>query len=592
MFKGLIFFVKFSWEHRKSYLLLNMMSQIITGIFPLIIILLPKYIIDELMYEQRIYLLSIYVVILLVSIFINNWASSYFSLMIFNQRCYLSAAFGEYMHKKLANTDFYNLESPDFYDIKEKANKFLYGDWHGFAYILESALSIVGKVLTSLGIVIIISTMNIWLVILFLFMVLLSVILDFRSKKKAYEFSLDAVKVERRWNYFTRILEDSAYSKEIRINQISSWLINAEKEHAYNAIQFYKKRNNCFIKSNFYNAILNLVQNALTYIYLINEVLSGTISIGNFTMYVSAVTSFSDTIKSVLTNILDIKAYGVYYDALNKYINIKETMRENKKISLPYTKNYRIEFKNVSFKYPGQKNYALKDINLTIVCGEKLSIVGENGSGKTTFIKLLCRLYDPTEGEILFNGTNIKDIDYDQYMNLYAAVFQDYKMFSFSIKENIVWGDNSDFARLKTLNLLEGIGMRDKLATLPNGIDTIIYKEFDSDGFEPSGGESQKIAIARAMAKNAKIVILDEPLSALDPKAEFEIFRKFDDLTNGKTAVYISHRLSTCRFCDKIAVFDNGRMLEYGTHNELINQKGKYNELYNLQAQYYTDSMD
>lgn len=592
MFKGLLFFAKFSWKHRKAYLLLNIINQTILGVLPLIIVLMPKYIIDELMGQQRLQFISVYVVVLLIAIFTNNFLGTYLSLKIFDQRCYLSAAFGEYIHKKLANTDFCNLEDPDFYDIKEKANKFLYGDWHGFAYVLESALSIIGKLFTAIGIIAIISTMSILLVILFLFMVLLSAFIDYKSKKQAYKYSLDATKIERRWNYFTRILEDSAYAKEIRINQISNWLIQAEKEHAYGAIDFYKKRNKCFIKSGLFNTTLNLIQNALTYIYLIIEVLNGVLSIGNFTMYVSAVASFSDTIRGILTNILDIKAYGVYYDALDKYVNIEETMRDNKKIPLSYTKEFRVEFKNVSFKYPGQDDYALKNVNVVLESGKKLSIVGENGSGKTTFIKLLCRLYDPIEGEILYNGINIKDIDYDQYMNLYATVFQDFKMFSFSIKDNIVWGNKSNLTSNRILDLLKEIGMDSKISSLPKGIDTIVYKEFDSEGFEPSGGEAQKIAIARAMAKDARIIVLDEPLSALDPKAEFEIFRKFDNLTNGKTAVYISHRLSTCRFCDEIAVFHNGRMIEYGTHDELIAKESKYKELYMLQAQYYQDTMD
>lgn len=304
-------------------------------------------------------------------------------------------------------------------------------------------------------------------------------------------------------------------------------------------------------------------------------------------MYISAVTSFSDAVKSVITNILDIKVYGIYYDALDKYINIPDTMRENQHIPLPTGEKYTIEFRNVSFKYPGQENYALNDINIVVESGKKLSIVGENGSGKTTFIKLLCRLYDPTEGEILFNGVNIRDIDYDEYMKLYAAVFQDFKLFSFSVLENIFWDDKSEDARQKATNLLGELGLKDKLAALPKGIDTTVHKEFDHAGFEPSGGEAQKIAIARAMVKKAKIIVLDEPLSALDPKAEYEIFKEFDNLTKNKTAVYISHRLSTCRFCDQIAVFDHGKMIEYGTHDELIDKKGKYEELYSLQAQYY-----
>lgn len=213
--------------------------------------------------------------------------------------------------------------------------------------------------------------------------------------------------------------------------------------------------------------------------------------------------------------------------------------------------------------------------------------MGENGAGKTTFIKLLCRLYDPTEGEILFNGVNIKDIDYDQYMELFSAVFQDFKLFAFSIEDNIVFDSHSPENRKLAEELLNKVGLSRKISSLQNGIDTNVYKEFDENGFEPSGGEAQKIAIARALARKSKIVILDEPLSSLDPKAEYEIFQQFNSLIENKTAIYISHRLSSSRFCDMIAVFDNGCIKEYGTHDELIAKRGKYAELYNLQAQYY-----
>lgn len=589
MLKGLIFFVKFSWKNRKSYLILNIINQVFFGVLPLIIITVPKYIIDELMSGQRVGRIAVYVAILLVTIFISSWGSTHLQLKIMSERCYLSAAFGEYMHEKLINADYCNLENPQYYDIREKANKFLYGDWHGFSFVLESALSIVGKILTSVGIIVIISTMSIWLVLIFIAMVILGAVVDYKSKKKAHGFSMDAVEIERRWNYFTRILEDPAYAKEIRMNQIGDWLVGEEKNHAYSAIDFYKKRNAFSSRSSFFNALLNLLQNLATYVYLIAEVLRGAISIGSFTMYVSAVTSFSNAIKSVITSVLDIKVYGIYYDALDQYLSIKETMRENEKRPLPDAPHYKIEFRNVSFRYPGQAAYALKNINITIESGRKLSVVGENGSGKTTFIKLLCRLYDPTEGEILFNGVNIREIDYDMYMRQFAAVFQDFKLFSFSVKDNIVWGDSSDGTRMTAIRLTDELGLGKKIKNLPHGIDTTVYKEFDADGFEPSGGEAQKIAIARAVAKDARIIILDEPMSALDPKAEYEIFRDFDKLVSNKTAVYISHRLSSCRFCDNIAVFECGEICELGTHDELMKKGGKYHELYSLQARYYID---
>lgn len=588
--KGLLFFIKFSWKEKKSYIILNTINQFLIGILPIAIIAIPKYIIDELMGQQNLTNISILVSILLVAVFANNWLVSHINLQIFNQRCYLSAQFSRFMHEKLANTDFCNLENPEFFEIRDKANKFLYGDWHGFSYVLESAFTIIGKAFTMVGIIAIISTMNIFIVMIFLLMVLVSAFVDSKAKEKSHKLSMEAVKVERRWSYFTRILEDVSYSKEIRMNNISKWLIEAEMDYSHKAIDFYKRRNMYFSLSSLFNSVSGLIQNAITYVYLIHRVISNAISIGEFTMYLSAVATFSNSVRDVLSSLVDIKIYGIYYEALEKYVNIQETLRNNKKLLLPIQNDneFVISFHNVSFKYPGQDSYAIRNLNLEIKSGVKLSVVGENGAGKTTFIKLLCRLYDPTEGEILCNNVNIKDIDYDKYMSIFSAVFQDFKLFSFSIKDNIVFGDENTISREGVYNLLREVGLEKKVKALPKGIDTSVYKEFDENGFEPSGGEAQKIAIARAIAKKSKIVILDEPLSALDPKAEHEIFEQFNSLIQDKTAIYISHRLSSSRLCDYIAVFEAGNIIEYGTHDELIVRKGKYAELFNIQAQYYT----
>lgn len=475
--------------------------------------------------------------------------------------------------------------------MKDKAYKFLYGDWHGFSYVLESAFSIFGKIITLAGIIAVISTMNFYIVILFLLMVLASSYVDSKAKRKSHKLSMEAVEVERRWNYFTRVLEDVSYSKEIRLNNISNWLIKNEIDYSHKAIDFYKKRNTHFSISALFNSVSGLIQNVIAYSYLIHGVITNVISIGNFTMYLNAVSTFSNSFRDVLSSLIDIKIYGLYYDALEKYVNIPETIRDNKKLPIPIVndKDYMISFKNVSFKYPGQDDYAIKNLNIDIKSGTKLAIVGENGSGKTTFIKLLCRLYDPTEGEILCNNINIKDIDYDEYMNIFSAVFQDFKMFAFSIKENIVLDNKNNITSETISSLLDEVGLGQKLRELPYGLETSVYKEFDENGFEPSGGEGQKIAIARAVARDSKIIILDEPLSALDPKSEHEIFQQFDSLVHNKTAIYITHRLSSSRMCDNIAVFESGKLIEYGTHDELMSHNLKYAELFNLQAQHYID---
>lgn len=249
-----------------------------------------------------------------------------------------------------------------------------------------------------------------------------------------------------------------------------------------------------------------------------------------------------------------------------------------------------IVFENVSFIYPNQEKKSLSNINLTIKKGERISIVGENGAGKTTFIKLLLRLYEPTEGRILFNGIDIRDIDYQDYQKIFSTVFQDYKLFAFRIIDNITSLEGNEAEKEKVMKCLEKAGLSSKIEKLEHGLDTYLYNIYDEEGIELSGGESQKLAIARALYKDSPIVILDEPTAALDPRAEYEIYTRFLALVESKTSIFISHRLSSTKLCDRIVLFKDGSIEETGTHNELLQKGGLYAELFRMQAQFYFDN--
>ena len=252
---------------------------------------------------------------------------------------------------------------------------------------------------------------------------------------------------------------------------------------------------------------------------------------------------------------------------------------------LDLSDKFEIEYRNVSFKYPNTESYALQNINLKIKNGEHLAVVGRNGSGKTTFIKLMCRLYDATDGEILINGINIKEYSKESIIKLYSVVFQDFKIFSTTLAQNISAGEDYDSEKL--YDALDKANIKDRVLAMGNKESTYLYKDLNKSGVEISGGEAQKLALARALYKEAPIVILDEPTAALDPIAENEIYSRFNSFVDNKTAIYISHRLSSCVFCNRIAVFDESHLVETGTHQELLNANGKYSELWNAQAKYY-----
>ena len=285
----------------------------------------------------------------------------------------------------------------------------------------------------------------------------------------------------------------------------------------------------------------------------------------------------------------EMEINGVYMKNIFDYLDLPNNMYQGSLTTEKRSdRQYTVEFRDVSFRYPGSAQYALRHLNMKFKVGGRLAVVGMNGSGKTTFIKLLCRLYDPTEGVILLNGIDIRKYRYDEYMDIFSVVFQDFRLLALPLGQNVAARTGYDAARVT--DCLQKAGFRDRLAAMPQGLDTALYQELDENGVTVSGGEAQKIAIARALYKDAPFIILDEPTAALDPVAEAEIYAKFNEIAGDKTAIYISHRLSSCKFCDGIAVFDHGEVIQQGTHERLLaDTAGKYYELWNAQAQYYTE---
>lgn len=321
------------------------------------------------------------------------------------------------------------------------------------------------------------------------------------------------------------------------------------------------------------------------YIYVSVMAMSGSISTGDVLMYAGAIITMMTSVQEAILKYNEIAYNNEYLKLYEEFIKRPNMHYDG---TLPIEKRddkrYELSFYNVSFKYPGSDKYILKDINMTFNIGEKLALVGLNGAGKTTLIKLLLRLYEPTEGEIRLNGIDIGKYDYDEYVQIFSVVFQDFGIFDFPLDENIAASEDVDSVRVK--KVIDQVGLTELVNSLPDKEHTLLYHE-NGDGVALSGGEAQKLAIARALYKDAPFVILDEPTAALDPIAEAEIYENFDTLVGDKTAIYISHRMSSCKFCDRIVVINNGRIEEEGSHDTLMEKNGLYAKMYNTQANYY-----
>lgn len=334
---------------------------------------------------------------------------------------------------------------------------------------------------------------------------------------------------------------------------------------------------------------LSAVMTCTVYLFVCLKSWGGAFDVGLVTQYVGSATQLFGGISLLLQTLGQVQANGSFLDATFRFLDLPNHMYQGTLTTEKRSdRNYQVEFRDVSFRYPGSDRWALRHVNVKFRIGSHLAVVGPNGSGKTTFIKLLCRLYDPTEGEILLNGIDIRKYRYQDYIAIFSVVFQDFRLLAMPLGENVAGA--AEYDRGRAARCLADAGFEARLDAMPKGLDTSLYKDLDKDGVEISGGEAQKIAIARALYKDAPFIVLDEPTAALDPIAEAEIYARFDAIAGDKTAIYISHRLSSCKFCDEIAVFDQGAIVQTGSHDALVaDEAGLYHKLWHAQAQYYTN---
>ena len=416
-------------------------------------------------------------------------------------------------------------------------------------------------------------------------MAVIILVVAVRMNKAWFKASDEYSRLDRIFYYFLNMFSDYNTGKEIRVyNEQTLIKHTATDKLLTDGERVLKKASMNTARQSSFVAILGALVGFGIYLFIGTKGLYGLFGIGSLVLYCGA---FMQIIAGIMKMAVTFGKTAEMVPLVNYYFEIVNTNDEmtygEKKLDL--SAGFELEFKNVSFKYPSAENYALRNVNLKIENGEHLAVVGRNGSGKTTFIKLMCRLYDVTDGEILINGTDIKEYTRESITGLYSVVFQDFKIFSVSLKDNIC--ASSDFDSDRFYACVENANIKDRAERLADKENTYLYKDLDETGVEISGGEAQKLALARALYKDAPVVILDEPTAALDPIAENEIYSRFNSFVQNKTAIYISHRLSSCAFCDKIAVIDNARLVEHGTHRELLGAGGKYSELWNAQARYY-----
>lgn len=582
------YLIKEAWGIDKPIFIYFGLFTVLSALIPFTSIFFPKFLIDELTGSKSVENLVLILSLFFIVSVIIKYSCTRLNSSIFPKLILLRFDFIYRIQKKNMIMDFKHTENPNILNDNQSAWRAIMSNDNGIEGVYRRIFSIAGSSLSFIGYIAIVLTFSPLVLLYLVINVLMTYFLTLRVKKYEHSLKDDISKYDRRTDYINKVMYDFSYGKDIRIFAISDWISAKYKMYKSKRIDIDKKIKKKYLAVELIDLLLALFREGLIYIYLIYSVIYNGMSIGNFTMYFATISGFALWMRKVMDDIVFIRAQNLYINDYRDYINI-ENDKQLGDVPIPKLHNsqYEIEFKDVSFKYPNTSKYIYKNISFKIKAGEKLAIVGINGAGKTTLVKLITRLYDPTSGKILLNGIDISRFNKEEYYRLFSVVFQEIKMMAFSISENIALHHKDIIDNKKVINSIQRAGIEEKINSLSNGIDTSILKIIDPKGVELSGGEYQRLALARALYKNGDIVILDEPTAALDPIAEYNIYKSFDDLVDGKTAIYISHRLASTRFCDSIAFFENGRIIEKGTHEELLELKGKYAEMFNIQAQYY-----
>lgn len=497
------------------------------------------------------------------------------------------------LNRKAMRIDFEHLENPDVMDCYQKAQGSCNSNDAGVEGMMRQMTWFFRSLAVTVVGIAILGTMNVLVVVVLVALAVGNFLVVNHTNKVAKAKVWDPLAPWwRKKNYMQNTTTNFEEAKDIRMFGLKDWLLSKYRE--LNKIRYDAQKVNA--KFWFWTSVTGnvfwFVSQIAVYAWLVYSMIKGDMTIGNFSLYLASSATFFEYISTFLNGASNILAKSRQVDDFRSFLDFEGEEKEEEGLALPTFAAYEFTFENVSFKYPKAERYALKNLNLTLKPGERLAVVGLNGAGKSTMIKLLLRLYEPTEGRILLNGVDVRAYHKQSYYAAFAPVFQQVELFAFPMEENVSMKEPERTDSEKAEECLNAAGLSEKIATLPAGTKTELLKIVYDDGVDFSGGEKQKLALARALYKDAPVVVLDEPTAALDALAEAKLYEDFDKLIGGKTAVYISHRLSSTQFCNNVAMFAEGEMVEYGTHTELMERGGAYAEMFRIQAQYYIEDAE
>lgn len=583
--------LKYVTANNKKLYLFFVIYTIAAIIYPFFPVILPKLLINELSPWDKASIENILIIVfsyfVLSSIFgyIKSFVINHTTKMITLMRLDYLRDFTD----KLISLEYKYAEDADFYEENQRAFNATNSNFNGIEGVYHKLFETPSIFITTVVFVLFIGMLNTWILLGLIMNLIVTLLINKGVQEYTYKNKKALAHSERKTAYYYNTTHDFGFGKDIRVYNLKNRILDNYNKEIEGYVAVNKRIKNKEYALGFLALFTLLVSDILTYGILIYKTVNG-MSIADFSMYLTAIISLSMMLKSLVEDLTTIYVEGQYVNDFYDFLDADygEKGGELKAIT---GDTLEIEFKNVSFKYPKTEKYILKNLNLKISKGERLAIVGVNGAGKTTLVKLMTGLFDVSDGDILINGISIKKFDKKALYSMFSVVFQEVNVIAYTIRENVACSSiNVDDERV--WKALEKVGLKNKVQGFEKGLDQMMLKIIEEDGTEFSGGEQQKLAIARALYKNANMVIMDEPTAALDALAEAEIYQNFSELIQGKTAVYISHRLASTKFCDKIALFDKEGLCEYGNHEELMALQGKYYEMFSIQGKYYKEGAE
>lgn len=581
--------IKEMWRYDKKFILVLIIDIIVSALVPFPNIIFAGKIIDNLTNKASFSFVLLDIFLMFGMIFLLATISNLLTKSKEYLFIKLTDKLNNDINMKCLNMDYEQFNDSSMQNKIMLVNQIILGN--NFFTSLCIFANIISQIITLIGVICIMSYLNIWLLVISVVIISLQALLHYIHLMHDRKYQERSSNTRRCYSYISQLAKDQSLKKDTIIYGMKNFIMKKINSFQQSIQKVEKKRikESCVIET--IVILLNIVFQVLAYILIGIKVFNGIISIGDFTIGVTSLINFMSSSSFVTTNIITFNENFLYVRQYKSFLKLRSKFDEKApqvRISDIDLNNITIEFKNVSFRYPNSTSYVLKNLNFVINNSEHIGIVGYNGAGKTSLMLLLMRMYDPTDGEIILNGINIKNINYEDYQKMFSTVNQDFSLLAFSLLENTTISDeNSSETRDKITSLFNNNGLGEKIKKLYRGIDTPITKVISASGIDLSGGERQKVAIVRALYKDSPILILDEPTSALDPSAEHEIFKKFDEMSTGKTSLLISHRIYSTKNCDKIIVLENGEIKESGNFEELMQKKGLYYNFFQQQSEYF-----